>query len=139
MGQESSFQQGFGGGCGLILGIMFAILIIPVMGFIGCTMLIGTALTLPAVKSANEAVSTKTNQSVAATSMPVEKPQGKLIIDPGFRIWMDDTGKHTTEAQFVEASDGLVCLQKRDGSIVRLPFEKLSVADQEWIENANAE
>ena len=39
MAQESSFQSGFGGGCGLILGVILALTVIPLIGIGGCVML----------------------------------------------------------------------------------------------------
>ncbi|MBN2296922.1 MAG: hypothetical protein JXM70_31140 [Pirellulales bacterium] len=50
------------------------------------------------------------------------------------RTWTDSTGKHSTEAKFVEVADGKVKLCKADGSFSLLPIDRLSTADQQWIE-----
>ncbi len=49
------------------------------------------------------------------------------------REWTDDTGQHRTEAEFVDLHEQTVRLKKPDGSIVRLPLNRLSRADQEHI------
>ncbi|MGD0653286.1 MAG: SHD1 domain-containing protein [Thermoguttaceae bacterium] len=49
------------------------------------------------------------------------------------RTWTDSTGKHTTEAEFVESKDGNIQLKKKDGSIINVPIEKLSENDQKWV------
>ena len=56
MAAESSFQKGFGGGCGLILGIGLAIVAIPLILIGGCIALgIGTMAAAPAVQEARDA------------------------------------------------------------------------------------
>ena len=56
MSEESSFQKGFGGGCGLILGVILALIAIPVITIGGCIMLgVGTAVVAPAVHQARDA------------------------------------------------------------------------------------
>lgn len=49
------------------------------------------------------------------------------------RKWTDSTGKYTVEAEFVELKDGKVRLRKGDDSVVTLPIERLSEADQEYV------
>jgi hypothetical protein len=49
------------------------------------------------------------------------------------RTWTDSTGKHTTEAEFVKYTDGKVQLKKDDGSVVSIPIQELSEADQEYV------
>jgi len=49
------------------------------------------------------------------------------------RTWTDSTGKYTVEAEFVDSEDGKVSLKKEDGTVVNLPIQKLSKADQEFI------
>jgi SLA1 homology domain 1, SHD1 len=63
---------------------------------------------------------------------PIDEPDGPEQIE--FRIWTDSTGKHETEAKFAGMAFGKVTLEKRDGSRVTLPLEKLSADDQAWIE-----
>jgi hypothetical protein len=50
------------------------------------------------------------------------------------RNWTDASGQHKTRAVLEAVEDGTVRLRKADGSIVELPIEKLSEADQRWIE-----
>jgi hypothetical protein len=50
------------------------------------------------------------------------------------RTWHDASGKFQTEAQFVNLTAGVVTLRKTDGTTVKVPVEKLSEGDREWIE-----
>ncbi len=50
------------------------------------------------------------------------------------RYWTDATGKYKTRATLVEVVEGSVRLKKGDGKIVTVPVEKLSQADQKWLE-----
>jgi hypothetical protein len=36
-------------------------------------------------------------------------------------------------------NDNLITLKKRDGTVKKVPLEKLSEKDQEWIKNKNIE
>jgi hypothetical protein len=64
--------------------------------------------------------------------MPAVKEPAKEA-EPTMRTWTDASGKHKTEAEFVSMTAGKVKLRKADGSIVTLPMDKLSKADQKWI------
>lgn len=46
------------------------------------------------------------------------------------RVWTDTSGKFRIEAEFVELRDGKVTLRRPDASIVAVPLDKLSPADQ---------
>ncbi len=50
------------------------------------------------------------------------------------RQWKDDTGKHTTRAKFVELVDGKVVLEKEDGTIRKVPLQRLSEDDRTFLE-----
>jgi formylglycine-generating enzyme required for sulfatase activity len=49
------------------------------------------------------------------------------------RKWTESTGKYTVEAEFVDFKDGKVRLKKESGTVVAIPLERLSAADQEWV------
>jgi hypothetical protein len=49
------------------------------------------------------------------------------------RKWTDSIGKHTVEAEFVDFKDGKVWLKKEDGSVIPVPIERLSEADQQFV------
>lgn len=53
--------------------------------------------------------------------------------DNKFRIFVDSTGQHKTEAQFVKLVDGKVTLLKKDGESTTLPLDRLSDADQAFV------
>lgn len=55
------------------------------------------------------------------------------------REWVDVTGKHKVEAEFVRLEDGLVYLKKANGKLLKpIPLEKLSAADRKFAEEAAA-
>lgn len=262
MGQESSFQQGFGGGCGLILGIMFAVFIVPLIGMVSCIALgVGVAVNSDRstkavanpVASADTQDAAEEEQQPPAATPPIDRlnlanyarvemgmtyDQVKAIIGPAseelassefgagtefavqtvmltwngswganaiisfqngrvamktqtglpsgevtpdyvdpqtlemqrreqqaraefkeqeeasqkaeqerkeaeeaamWRIWTDSSGKHKTEARYSGRINNLITLKKRDGTVKKVPQEKLSEKDQEWIKNKNIE
>ena len=49
----------------------------------------------------------------------------------GFQTWTDSTGKYSIEARFIEkTSSGIVRLEKTDGTMMRIPFDRLSNNNQ---------
>lgn len=60
--------------------------------------------------------------------LPEKKAAGKPTA--GLHTWVDTTGKYKTEATFIALRDGKVELRKADGSIAKVPLDKLSAADQ---------
>jgi hypothetical protein len=52
------------------------------------------------------------------------------------RVWTDSTGKHKTEAAFVSLEDDVVTLrQPGTGKELKIPLERLSDADQEYVDD----
>ena len=49
------------------------------------------------------------------------------------RIWKDQTGSFSIEAEFVHLKDDKVYLEKTDGSVIGVPIEKLSYADYDFL------
>jgi hypothetical protein len=49
------------------------------------------------------------------------------------RTWKDATGDFSVEAELVRAGAGIVNLRKADGSTIKVPMEKLSDEDQQYI------
>ncbi len=47
--------------------------------------------------------------------------------------WTAANGVHTVEAKFISANSDTVCLEKRDGSRIKVAKEKLSEKDLGWI------
>ncbi len=54
------------------------------------------------------------------------------------RIWTDSTGKHQIKAKFIDLLDGVVRLERPNGDISKLPLEKLSEEDQQWVEDISS-
>ncbi|HZL88224.1 MAG TPA: SHD1 domain-containing protein, partial [Pirellulaceae bacterium] len=59
------------------------------------------------------------------------KSETRPVAGVGLHTWVDTTGKYKTEATFLRLADGKVELKKADGSIAKVPLDKLSAADQE--------
>lgn len=60
-----------------------------------------------------------------------------LAVNPALaRIWTDGTGKFRIDAEFVSLADGVVTLRKPDGSSTDIPLEKLSKADQDFVQDS---
>lgn len=59
-----------------------------------------------------------------------ERPaQQQAAAGSDFRVWSDKSGKYTVDAKLTKFDGKLVHLQKRDGSTVEVPLEKLSADD----------
>jgi hypothetical protein len=50
------------------------------------------------------------------------------------RTWTDASGKFTVDAELVDTRDGKASLRKRDGKVTTIAIEKLSLADQQYIQ-----
>jgi hypothetical protein len=72
---------------------------------------------------------------------PVEQPaEPTADEDPfashgpgGWHLWTDISGKYHVEARFVSFHDGTVRLKKSNGRYCRIDFDKLSLADQDFV------
>ncbi len=51
-----------------------------------------------------------------------------------WHTWSDSDGTSQFEARVIGINNGNVVLKKRDNTITRIPLEKLSADDQEWLE-----
>jgi WD40 repeat protein/mono/diheme cytochrome c family protein len=54
------------------------------------------------------------------------------------REWSDTSGKFRVTAEFVAVRSGKVFLEKPDGSVISVPVERLSEADQKFLQSLNA-
>jgi len=52
------------------------------------------------------------------------------------REWDTRDGKHTVEAELLTAENGVAVLRREDGSVVRVPLERLSYADVKYVYDA---
>jgi hypothetical protein len=62
-----------------------------------------------------------------------ERQRKDAIEAARWRTWTDATGTYHIEAKYGGVIAGVVRLVKRDGSVLKLPREKLSDEDKEWI------
>ena len=76
----------------------------------------------------------KDAEQQAASKLAMAKKEHEDTIEAAkWRTWTDSTGQHKVEAKFSGAAFGTVKLTKRDGTAVKVPFDKLSDEDREWI------
>ena len=71
--------------------------------------------------------------SAIAADRPAKRAGAKSAVQQP-RTWTDAGGKHKIRASLVEVADGKVRLRRSDGTIIGVPIEKLSEADQKWLE-----
>lgn len=64
---------------------------------------------------------------------------GQDPVTTGMRTWTNNTGKFKVEAKLRSASKDKVKLEKSDGLVIELPFEKLSTADQALVRRLQQE
>jgi len=56
------------------------------------------------------------------------------VIAAETRVWVDKSGKHKIEAEFLTVEDGKVKLRQRDGKKVSISIDRLSESDQQFIQ-----
>jgi hypothetical protein len=49
------------------------------------------------------------------------------------RTWTDRTQKHKIQGEFASLENGIVCIEREDGKQIRIPLEKLSLFDQDYV------
>ena len=62
------------------------------------------------------------------------KPSRDLVTisEVAFRKWT--SGKYSTQARLIAFADGIAVLEKSDGKTGRVPYAKLSPADQKFVD-----
>ncbi len=76
----------------------------------------------------------ETQPTKVAGSTP--NPKGPKTVDPdeAFRNWSSADGKFSVEASLIRFADGVAYLRRKDnGKVIRVPFDKLSEADQAFL------
>ena len=68
---------------------------------------------------------------VAPAPLPIVAPPPPFA--PVMRTWTDSSGLYQVQARFVSYQDGVVRLLKANGVYTRVPFAKLSLADQDYV------
>ena len=59
--------------------------------------------------------------------------KAKAEEDAKYRVWTSANGKHTSEAQLLSYGSGVITVETRDHKKLKVPLEKLSKEDQEFI------
>jgi hypothetical protein len=86
--------------------------------------------TLPLKLSAAELALCKARAPSAAAA-PAETARP---VPSASRTWTDTTGSFRVQATYRGRENNRIVLEKTDGSLVRVPIDKLSPADQNWLE-----
>ena len=81
------------------------------------------------------AAAAKAELEKKAAAEKAEADRKAAIEEAKWRMWTDSTGQFKTKAMFGGMAGGKVKLIKKDGSTVRVPLEKLSEEDQQWIKS----
>lgn len=61
-----------------------------------------------------------------------ETPLLSVTEKPAIREWLDNTGKHRTQAQLIDVTDKHLVLLKTNGRRSSVPWDRLSEADQQF-------
>jgi|GEM_PF-2937974 len=70
-------------------------------------------------------------EPIADSAPPIpETPATQLSM----REWVDNTGKHRTEAALIEATDEQIVLENPEGKRAQVPWRRLSEADQQYVQ-----
>jgi hypothetical protein len=62
-----------------------------------------------------------------------EKARLKAEEDAKFRIWTASNGTKSPEARIVSYANGIITIEKRDGKKAKVPLDKLSEPDKEYV------
>lgn len=81
------------------------------------------AMTKPAAGATSRPAAGGTSRPATGKGQPAQEPET--------RTWVDATGKFKIEARFSSLVEGTVHLLKPDGTLTKIPLDKLSEADQE--------
>jgi len=78
------------------------------------------------------------HQTLATSGLALALLLSSAVESPA-RTWTDSTGRHTIEGEFAKLADGNVEIRQDNGKLVRIPLEKLSEADQEYVRQTTSE
>ena len=84
-------------------------------------------------KVAPRAVAVDSSESKPAATTAKKKAPPVAARPVDVRTWQDATGQFSLKASFLRFGAGVVTLRKEDGSTLKVPMEKLSEEDQEYI------
>ncbi len=99
-----------------------------------------------AAQDANPAIAELARAELAKLQGDPEEPEVKFSVveveesaaEP-LRTWTDSTGNFKIEAKFVAVEETEVVLAREDGSTLRVPLERLSEADQNYVKGRAAQ
>lgn len=69
-----------------------------------------------------------------ADNAAADPPAKKAAPSREYRTWSDTTGQFKLEAMFLIRKGSDVMLRTRDGKVMTVPFDRLSPADQAFVE-----
>lgn len=120
--------------CLIIFGGLMVIATFPPLEwlFLFCKQAMGRSMPLPSDAS----TSATRDFSTSRVRTPNAGRNASLGNSPSleFRLWTAAEGGKSQEAAFVECTDGIVQVVKRDGTRGRLPLDKLSKQDREYVD-----
>jgi hypothetical protein len=75
----------------------------------------------------------KQQEADRAAEREAEKARLKAEEDAKYRIWTSTNGKNSPEAKILSYSNGVITIETRAGKKAKVPLEKLSEGDKEYI------
>ena len=73
------------------------------------------------------------NSTASAGSSSVTAGSTTGSVSDGYRVWNDQTGKHSVEALLLSSDADKVRLKKRDGKVIEIPIKTLCDADVKYL------
>jgi len=94
-------------------------------------------------ESSPAAVAEQKQETAPASPSELAAPAPTIVASiaagPQFRAWLDNTGKHSTEAKLVRTTETHVVLEKPNGKFAKVPWRRLSEADQKFARESQGE
>lgn len=90
---------------------------------------------IPNAVSAGSRATAPRTRSASGSTRSTKKPTTSL--PPGYRTWVDATGRYSVQGKLAARQDGLVWIRRTDGRLVKLPLSQLSQPDQQFLSSSS--
>ena len=94
-------------------------------------------ITQEELKNAMRPATTATsNNSGSTTGSSGSVASSTVGVSDGYRVWNDQSGKHSIEALLLSSDADKVRLKKRDGNVIEIPIKSLCDADVKYLKGS---
>jgi S1-C subfamily serine protease len=90
-------------------------------------------ITQDELKNAMRPPNSSTNTTSNSTTSTGSSGSSSTPAADGYRVWNDQTGKHSVEALLLSSDADKVRLKKRDGKVIEIPLKTLCDADVKYL------